>query len=208
MKTYKFFQQYNWGPGWDGEITIPDSAVFYNMHGEEWYILIPSNDIDTVIKDKGCVQVRCYNLLDYTIVYLNNIIAEDWPDVGKAEFDDLFTKLFAGVYVYRYKQAMFEVEFNKNANSLDEYVTSKEVSPETLISCKRLVALSSDASVECIRVGLNNQFDLSENYFIDKAEIRLCDMEEFSYDNKFKTVVSTDPTLYNEKRLEVINHLR
>lgn len=208
MKTYRFFQKYNYGPGWDGAITVPDSAVFYNIQGEEWYILIPSNDINTVIKDKGCVQVRCYNLLDYTIVYLNNIIAEDWPDVGKAEFDDLFTKLFAGVYAYTYKQAMFDVEFNKNANSLDEYVTSKEVSPETLISCRRLVALSSDAYVECIRVGVSDQFDLREDYYLDKAEIKLYDIQEFCYGDKYNTVVSIDPTLYNEKRLEVINHLQ
>ena len=168
MNTYKFFQKYNFGPGWDGEITVPDSAVFYNIYEGEWYILIPSNDI-------------------------NGVITEDWPDIEKVEFDDLFTKLFANVYVYRYKQAMFDVEFNRNANSLDEYVTSKEVSPETLISCRRLVELSSAALINCIRVGLNNQFDLREDYFIDKSEIRLCDMQEFSYDNKFKTVVSTDP---------------
>ena len=66
MKTYKFFQQYNWGPGWDGQINIPDSAVFYNIYPDEkfqeWYILIPSNDFnpDTIDKGFGCVQVLYY----------------------------------------------------------------------------------------------------------------------------------------------------
>ena len=105
MKTYKFFQQYNWGPGWDGAINIPDSAVFYNIRPDEkfqeWYILIPSNDFnpDTIDKGFGCVQVLYYPLVDYIIVHLNRIIADNWPDVGKESFDSLFDKLFSKVYV-------------------------------------------------------------------------------------------------------------
>ena len=110
MKTYKFFQQYGWGPGWEGEITVPDSAIFYNIiqdeKFQEWYILIPNEDFDPITIDKGigCVQINYYQLMDHTIVHAKNIVADNWPDVGKEEFNSLFDKLFSNVYVYKYKK--------------------------------------------------------------------------------------------------------
>lgn len=207
MKTYKFFQQYNWGPGWDGAINIPDSAVFYNIRPDEkfqeWYILIPSNDFnpDTIDKGFGCVQVLYYPLVDYIIVHLNEIIADDWPDVGKESFDSLFDKLFSKVYVYKYKKALYYANVNEDAVELLDMIRMEIASPETLLTCYRIKSLYSNAEVHCTQVNLKERYNLNDEYFIDTCELRLCDIEPDQMDvfeKHIKYIVSKDPKLYEK----------
>lgn len=211
MAKYKFYQNYPFGLGWDGEIDVPDSAIFYNIKrdekSEEWYILIPSNDINTLVKDRGCCQVRCYNLMDYTIVHLDNITTRDWPDIGKEEFDKVFDELFSNVYIYKYRQAEYQIKINNDATSIDDVVESKEVTPETLLACYRICSLSTGASVKCIRICVANMFNLTENYSMDITDFRLCDMQDKYSTDRLRTVVSDNSTLYMQTRLQVINHL-
>ena len=205
MKTYKFFQQYNWGPGWDGTINIPDSAVFYNIcpdeKFQEWYILIPSSDFnpDTIDKGFGCVQVLYYPLVDYIIVHLNGIIADNWPNVGKESFDSLFDKLFSKVYVYKYKKALYYV--NYNVTELLDAVHAELASPETLLTCYRIKSLYSGAEIHCTRVNLKERCNLNDECFIDTCELRLCDIEPDQMDvfeKHIKYIVSKDPKLYEK----------
>lgn len=212
MKTYKFFQQYNWGPGWDGAINIPESAVFYNIRPDEkfqeWYILIPLKDFnpDTIDKGFGCIQVQYYQLMDYIIVHLNGIVADNWPDVGKESFDSLFYKLFSNVYVYKYKKALYYVNVNKDAIELLDMVRMEIASPETLLTCYRIKSLYSNAEVHCTRVNLKERFDLRDDCFIDTCELRLCDVEPDQMDvfeKHIKYIVSKDPELY-EKSWDIV----
>lgn len=214
MKTYKFFQQYNWGPGWDGQINIPESAVFYNIRPDEkfqeWYILIPSNDFnpDTIDKGFGCVQVLYYPLVDYIIVHLNGIVADDWPNVGKEGFDSLFSKLFSNVYVYKYKKALYYV--NYNVTELLDAVHAELASPETLLTCYRIKSLYSGAEVHCTRVNLKERYNLNDECFIDTCELRLCDIEPDQMDffeTHIKYIVSKDPKLYEKSWDTVIKKL-
>lgn len=216
MKTYKFFQQYNWGPGWDGAINIPNSAVFYNIRPDEkfqeWYILIPTKDFnpDTIDKGFGCVQVLYYPLVDYIIVHLNGIIADNWPDVGKESFDSLFDKLFSKVYVYKYKKALYYVNVNEDAVELLDMVRMEIASPETLLTCYRIKSLYSNAEVHCTRVNLKERYNLNDEYFIDTCELRLCDIEPNQMDvfeRHIKYVVSKDPKLYEKSWDTVIKKL-
>lgn len=214
MKTCKFFQQYNWGPGWDGEITVPDSAVFYNIYlnekFQEWYILIPSNDFNPNIIDKGfgCIQVQYYQLMDYVIIHLNGIIADNWPDVGKESFDSLFNKLFSNVYIYKYKKALYYV--NYNVTELLDTVHTELASPETLLTCYRIKSLYSNAEVQCTRVNLKERFNLNDECFIDTCELRLCDIESdqmYVFEKHIKYIVSKDPKLYEKSWDTVIKKL-
>lgn len=204
MKTYNFFQQYNWGDGWEGEIIVPDSAVFYNIcpnkTHQEWYILIPSNDIITLIKDKGCIQVKCYNLKDYTIVHLDNIVVNNWPDIGKEAFDKLFTKLFSDVYVYRYKQAEYNVHINKDAKDIDSIIQTELIHPEILLKCYRIKELYPKCEVHCSRVCVKDQFNLNDHYFIDESELSLYNIQTDTfdfYDTRERIEVSNDSTIYD-----------
>lgn len=214
MKTYKFFQKYNWGPGWDGELVVPNSGVFYNVAGDEnwqeWYVLIPSNDINTLVREKGCAQVFCYNLVDYTIVHLDNIVADNWPDVGHEKFNLIFNNLFSNVYVYKYKQAMYNVHINENASDVDEVIESELVSPETLLACYRIKFLYSRCEIHCVRVHIKNYLDLKDDYLLDTCELRLCDIQpdrpDF-FETNIKIKVTNDPSLYVESRDLVINKL-
>lgn len=214
MKTYKFFQQYNWGPGWDGAINIPESAVFYNIRPDEkfqeWYILIPTKDFnpDTIDKGFGCIQVQYYHLIDYIIVHLNGIVADNWPDVGKENFDLLFDKLFSKVYVYKYKKALYYV--NYNVTELLDAVHAELASPETLLTCYRIKSLYSDAEIHCTRVNLKERLNLNDECFIDTCELRLCDIEPDQMDifeKHIKYVVSKDPKLYEKSWDTVIKKL-
>ena len=202
MKTYKFFQQYNWGPGWDGEIVVPDSAIFYNIipdkTHQEWYILIPSNDINTLIKDKGCIQVQCYNLMGYTIVHLDNIAADNWPDVGKEEFNRIFTELFSNVYVYRYKQAEYNVRINKDAKYIDGILQTELIHPEVLLKCYRIKELWPKNEVHCSRVCVKDSFNLKDCYFIDESELKLYDIQPNSPDFSYERIeVLNNPLIYD-----------
>lgn len=214
MKIYKFFQQYNWGPGWNGEINIPDSAVFYNIRPDEkfqeWYILIPLNDFNPDIIDKGfgCVQVQYYQLMDYIIVHLNGIVADNWPDVEKESFDSLFSKLFSKIYVYQYKKALYYV--NYNVTGLLDTVRTELASPETLLTCYRIKSLYSNAEVQCTRVNLKERYNLNDECFVDTCELRLCDIEPDQmgvFEKHIKYIVSKDPKLYEQSWDIVIKKL-
>ena len=216
MKTYKFFQQYNWGPGWNGEIELPNSAIFYNINPnkkfQEWYVLIPVNDFNhnTIDKGVGCIQVQYYQLMDYIIVHLNNITADNWPDVGKESFDSLFDKLFSNIYVYKYKKALYHVNINNDATELSNIVHTELASPETLLTCYRSKSLCSDAEIQCTRVNLKGRYDLNDDYFIDTCELRLCDIQPDQIDifeKHIKYVVSKDPTSYEKSWDTVIKKL-
>lgn len=216
MKTYKFFQQYNWGPGWDGAINIPNSAVLYNIRPDEkfqeWYILIPSNDFDSTTIDKGfgCIQVQYYQLIDYTIIYLNGIVADNWPSVGKESFDSLFCKLFSKVYVYKYKKALYYVNVDEDAIELLDMDHIEMASPETLLTCYRIKSLYSNAEVHCTRVNLKERYSLNDECFVDTCELRLCDIEPDQMDvfeTHIKYIVSIDPKLYEKSWDTVIKKL-
>lgn len=216
MKTYKFFQQYNWGSGWNGEINIPESAVFYNIYSDEkfqeWYILIPSNDFNPDIIDKGtgCVQVQHYQLTDYVIIHFNGIIADNWPNVGKESFDSLFDKLFSKVYIYKYKKALYYVNVNEDAIKLLDMVHMEIASPETLLTCYRIKSLYSNAEVHCTRVNLKERYDLNDECFVDTCELRLCDIEPDQVDlfeTHIKYIVSKDSKLYEKGWDTVIKKL-
>ena len=181
--------------------------MFYNIRPDEkfqeWYILIPSNDFnsDTIDKGFGCAQVLYYPLVDYIIVHLNGIVADNWPDVGKESFDSLFDKLFSKVYVYKYKKALYYVNVNEDAVELLDMVRMEIASPETLLTCYRIKSLYSNAEVHCTRVNLKERYNLNDECFIDTCELRLCDIEPDQMDvfeKHIKYIVSKDPKLYEK----------
>ena len=188
--------------------------MFYNIRPDEkfqeWYILIPSNDFDSTTIDKGfgCVQVQYYQLMEYIIVHLNGIVADNWPDVGKESFDSLFSKLFSKIYVYKYKKALYYV--NYNVTELLDAVHAELASPETLLTCYRIKSLYSGAEVHCTRVNLKERYNLNDECFIDTCELRLCDIEPDQMDffeTHIKYIVSKDPKLYEKSWDTVIKKL-
>lgn len=216
MKTYTFEQIYFWGDNWYGKLQIPESAKFYKDYGfsdgqQNWYIFIPTKDITNIddVKLEGCIQVRDYRLLDYTILYLANIIPnENWLTESEYSMQSYFKDWFANTYLYRYATAQYNVEINKDAKNLDDIVHSELIQPETLLACYKIKGLSSDAEIICTRVNLKHRIELKDDPFIDSITLRLCDIPpQDSYDSKEKLILNHDETLYDLSFNEVTSKL-
>lgn len=218
MKTYTFEQIYHWGDNWDGKLQIPESAKFYKDWGsanqsQAWYIFIPKNDFDTIndLYIEGCVQVRNYQLLDYTILYLKNVKPyEEWPDVGKETIQQHFKNWFADTYLYKYATAQYKVEINKDAITLDDIVHSELIHPETLLACYKIKELASDAEILCTRVNLKHRIGeyREDDPCIDTIALGLCYIPpQEMYNSKEKMIINHDKTQYDLSFNEVISKL-
>lgn len=211
---YTFEQIYFYGDNWQGEIIVPESAKFYKDYTlsddqQNWYVFIPTTDYNNVLQN-GCIQVRDYQLLDYTILYLKNIKPlEDWPDIGPCEMNKMFSELFADTYIYRYATAQYNVSINKDAKTLDDIVHSELLYPETLLACYKIKSLESDAEIRCSKVNLKSRVDIEEDIpYIHHTTLRLCDIPpQEMYDTKEKLIINHDATLYEQSFNEVIKEL-
>ena len=214
---YTFEQVYFYGDNWQGEINVPESAKFYNDRTvsksiQAWYIFIPTKDYGNIneVLQNGCIQVRDYKLLDYTILYLKNIKPfENWPDIGEDAMNKMFSELFADTYLYRYATAQYNVSINKDAKDLNDIVHSELIYPETLLACYKIKGLESDAEIKCSIVNLRRRFDIGDDfYYIQHVTLRLCDIPpQELYDNKEKLIISQDATLYKQSFKEVTKAL-
>lgn len=217
MKTYTFEQICFWGDNWEGKLQIPESAKFYKDYEgfsdshQNWYIFIPTKDITDIrsVKLEGCIQVRDYQLLDYTILYLANITPhEDWPGVDEWAIQSYFRDWFADTYLYRYATAQYHVEINEDAKNLDDTVHSECIHPDILVACYKIKALSSDAKILCTRVNLVHRVELRDDTFIDSITLRLWDIPpQNSYNSKEKLILDRDGTLYDLSFKEVTSKL-
>ena len=211
---YTFEQIYFYGDNWQGEIIVPESAKFYKDYTlsdaqQNWYVFIPTKDYNNVLQN-GCIQVRDYQLLDYTILYLKNVKPlEDWPDIGEDAMNKMFSELFADTYIYRYATAHYNVEINKDAKTLDDIIHSELIHPETLLACYKIKSLKSDAEIRCSKVNLKSRVDIEEDFpYIHHTTLRLCDIPpQEMYDNKEKRIISHDATLYEQSFNEVTKAL-
>ena len=207
---YTFEQIYFYGDNWQGGIDVPESAKFYKDYTlsddqQNWYVFIPTKDYNNVLQN-GCIQVRDYQLLDYTILYLKNVKPlEDWPDIGEDAMNKMFAELFANTYIYRYATAQYNVSINKDAKNLDDIVHSELIHPETLLACYKIKGLESDAEIKCTKVNLKSRIDPEEEFpHIHHTTLRLCDIPpQEMYDNKEKLIISNDATLYEQSFNEV-----
>ena len=211
---YTFEQIYFYGDNWQGEINVPESAKFYKDYAlseeqQNWYVFIPTKDCNNVLKN-GCIQVREYQLLDYTILYLKNVKPfEDWPDIGEDAMNKMFSELFANTYLYRYATAQYNVSINKDAKTLDDIVHSELIHPEILLACYKIKGLESDAEIRCTKVNLKSRVDPEEEFpHIYHTSLRLCDIPpQEMYDKKEKLIISNDATLYEQSFNEVTKAL-
>lgn len=213
---YIFEQIYFYGDNWQGEINVPESAKFYKDYTlsddqQNWYVFIPTKDYNNIndILQNGCIQVRDYKLLDYTILYLKNVKPlEEWPDIGADAMNKMFSELFANTYIYRYATAQYNIEINKDAKNLDDIVHSELIHPETLLACYKIKELSYDSEITCTRVNLKHRIELKNDPFIDSITLRLCDIPpQKMYDTKEKLIIGHDATLYEQSFNEVTKTL-
>lgn len=211
------FEQINFfGDNWYGKLQIPKSAKFYKDYNlsdnqQNWYIFIPTKDITDIndVKLEGCIWVRAYQLLDYTILYLANITPnENWLSIGEYAMQSYFKDWFANTYIYKYATAQYNVEINKDAKNLDDIVHSELIQPETLLACYKIKGLSSDAEITCTRVNLKHRIELKDDPFIDTVTLRLCDIPpQELYDFKEKLILNHDATLYEQNFNKIIKVL-
>ena len=214
---YTFEQVYFYGDNWQGEINVPESAKFYKDHTlsddqQYWYIFIPTKDYGNIneVLQNGCIQVRNYKLLDYTILYLKNVKPlEDWPDIGEDAMNKMFAELFADTYLYRYATAQYNVSINKDGKTFDDIVHSELLYPETLLACYKIKSLESDAEIRCTKVNIRSRVEPEEELlYINHAMLRLCDIPpQELYDKKEKLVISQNSTLYEQSFNEVTKAL-
>ena len=110
----------------------------------------------------------------------------------------MFESIFKSAFAYRYAQAMYNVNINKDAIDVLDIVHTELIHPETLLACYRFKELSSDAEIQCTRVNLKHRIDLIDDPFIDTITLRLCDLPpQELYDTKEK-IVFGDEALYKE----------
>jgi hypothetical protein len=214
---YTFEQICFYGDNWQGEINVPESSKFYKDYTlscdqQFWYVFIPTKDYNNIkdVLQNGCIQVRHYQLLDYTILYLKNVKPlEDWSDIGKDAMNKLFAELFADTYLYRYATAQYNVSINKDAKTLDEIVHSELLHPETLLACYKIIGLESDAEIKCTKVNLKSRVEPEEDFpYINHTTLRLCDIPpQEMYDKKERLVISQNATLYKQSFKEVTKAL-
>ena len=214
---YTFEQVYFYGDNWQGEINVPESAKFYKDYTlsddqQYWYIFIPTKDYGNIneVLQNGCIQVRNYKLLDYTILYLKNVKPlEDWPDIGEDAMNKMFAELFADTYLYRYATAQYNVSINKDGKTFDDIVHSELLYPETLLACYKIKSLESDAEIRCTKVNIRSRVEPEEELlYINHAMLRLCDIPpQELYDKKEKLVISQNSTLYEQSFNEVTKAL-
>lgn len=179
MANYRFRQVYFYGDDWDGELfNIPESAIFYRYYvisetQEEWYIVIPQKDF-VDYEGKGCVQVHDYDFLEYKIIYLHDIKPYgEWPDVGDVGFYERMGDFFKTCYVYESIPEQYKL--------IDNFEFEKVTDPQ-LCATYRVKGLSGDGELSCTRVILYDPIYKKAEYAIVETEIRLCDIQEGTYD--------------------------
>lgn len=212
MKNYNFIQRYRYDDDWNGElIDIPNNAIFYNVSNinetqQEWYIIIPdkhkyinheiNEDIENLFQGEGCCQVITYELLDYLIINLSNIIPiGKWDSVTEDFIIELFEDKF---YINEYKRSEYKI----NYDTIGEDVFTK-VKDEVLLSASKITNLLPEGRVEVKMVSLKNRYTEKDEKRVDITNYRLCDINlNLSEYIKFET--TTDSKLYNESLDEVI----
>ena len=212
MKNYNFIQRYRYDDDWNGElIDIPNNAIFYNVSNinetqQEWYIIIPDKhkyinpendeDIDNLFQGEGCCQVITYELLDYLIINLSNIIPiGKWDSVT----EDFIIKLFEDkFYINEYKRSEYKI----NYDNIGEDVFIK-VKDEVLLSASKITNLLSEGRVEVKMVNLKNRYTEKDAKGVDITNYRLCDII-LNLSEYIRLETTTDSKLYNESLDEVI----
>jgi len=212
MKNYNFIQRYRYDDDWNGElIGIPNNAIFYNVSNinetqQEWYIIIPdkhkyinseiNEDIENLFQGEGCCQVITYELLDYLIINLSNIIPiGKWDSVTEDFIIELFEDKF---YINEYKRSEYKINYDNIGE--DAFIKVKD---EVLLSASKITNLLSEGRVEVKMVNLKNRYTEKDEKRVDITNYRLCDINlNLSEHIRFET--TTDSKLYNESLDEVI----
>lgn len=212
MKNYNFIQRYRYDDDWNGElIDIPNNAIFYNVSNinetqQEWYIIIPdkhkyinpenNEDVDNLFQGEGCCQVITYELLDYLIINLSNIIPiGKWDSVTEDFIIELFEDKF---YINEYKRSEYKI----NYDNIGEGVFTK-VKDEVLLSASKITNLLSEGRVEVKMVSLKNRYTEKDVKGLDITNYRLCDII-LNLSEYIRLETTTDSKLYNESLDEVI----
>lgn len=212
MKNYNFIQRYRYDDDWNGElIGIPNNAIFYNVSNineiqQEWYIIIPdkhkyinpeiNEDIENLFQGGGCCQVITYELLDYLIINLSNIIPiGKWDSVTEDFIIELFEDKF---YINEYKRSEYKINYDNIGE--DAFIKVKD---EVLLSASKITNLLSEGRVEVKMVNLKNRYTEKDEKRVDITNYRLCDINlNLSEHIRFET--TCDSKLYNESLDEVI----
>lgn len=219
MNTFNlsFRQASLYGGDWDAElVNIPESAIVFkydiiNERQQQWYIVVPSKDLelsedreDICIFGHGCTSVHLYDLFDYTIIHLNNIMPlGEWPDVGNTRFEEFFSDTFKDCYIYVHTQDKYEI-VDIDALSVD----FKKIEEGKLISALKINALSGDASLTCTRVNINDPLKKQPDFYIDKTEICLYTLDPNAHDPfKLKYILSRDGEIYKNTFIDVAKTL-
>lgn len=212
MKNYNFIQRYRYDDDWNSKlIDIPNNAIFYNVSNinetqQEWYIIIPdkhkyinpenNEDVDNLFQGEGCCQVITYELLDYLIINLSNIIPiGKWDSVTEDFIIELFEDKF---YINEYKRSEYKI----NYDNIGEDVFTK-VKDEVLLSASKITNLLSEGRVEVKMVSLKNRYTEKDEKRVDITNYRLCDII-LNLSEYIRLETTTDSKLYNESLDEVI----
>lgn len=193
---------------------IPSSAVFYNIYvgeSESWYIGVPVEDFVDVLeidwRGKECSQFDAIYLGDYVFLYLDNIIAFGWPDVGKQVFEEIFLSIFDNIYFYEYDRRPVKRSYI-NFETLDSgYATyyfplsneERYYEPEykrgDIMQAYKLKNLTIDGRLDVVKLWMDND---SNSVSIERTSIdNDWDRMSRSYDTKdWSMEMSNDGTKY------------
>lgn len=108
MNTYKFIKHICGDRTSMGYLkNIPSSAIFYKIRQcdrtEIWWIAIPTSDFKKISNNwqgKNCHICKVVDLLEYTFIYISDIIACDWCSVSDIYFHNYFDEFFKSIYFY------------------------------------------------------------------------------------------------------------
>jgi hypothetical protein len=213
MANYSFIQRYRWGEDWNGEVVdIPEDAIFYNVENislnqQEWYIIIPNKskyimdldeeeDIENLFQGEGCIQVTTYELLDYIILHLANIVPiGEWKSVSQDVISNLFKDK---IYINEYQRAQYKINFNNIGE--DVFIKIKD---EELLSSSKVVFLSFNGDIAVKKISLKNIFTENDDTEMVKTYYRLCDLN-LNISDKIRFEITSDSTIYNESLNKVI----
>lgn len=205
-RNYKFVQGSRYSAPWNGEIALPESAVFYKLTEycktqQMWYAVIPMDDFNEETYDvEGCCQVRTYELDDKVLVYFHDIAPEgEWPDVGEEKFNELFKEFFESLYIYEWRPAKYELEDVPVIKETEIYMPNfKKVEDEVLVAACHVHGLEIDGQLNVTAVGLRTWLqDYKSDLTIIKSEFQISQLQNVYHPRKHKFVLSKDGSRYN-----------
>lgn len=196
QKIYKFINKLNQNRHSFGYLkNIPNSAIFYKIFerfdrwaGEEWIIMIPTKDFHINFQGKECNGFYSYNLIEWTMIYIHDIEAIDWIDVGKEGFDYLFEDFFKSIYIKEYVE-----EINPNLDNIISTIEDTKLSNQDDITY--ITGYTPQGLIEKT-ISVSKIKELKNGYFIINRLIVWDDMY-----NKPVYIIKEDQIEYNNFKL-------